>query len=62
MLKLNTGIKISDKIKEAVDNGYSVTAIAKHLGISRPTYYKRMLDNSWTDRDRETLRLKKIID
>jgi len=41
--------KISDKVKKANKMGFSISALAKHLNMSRPTFYARLLDNAWTD-------------
>jgi hypothetical protein len=61
MLKTTTQVKTSDKIKEAINLGFSDSAIAKVLDISRPTYYKKLAGNDWTDSEILLLKSKRII-
>jgi DNA invertase Pin-like site-specific DNA recombinase len=54
-------VTTTDKVKQVIEKGFSVTGIAKALNISRPTFYARMKDNSWSSEEIVKLYQERII-
>lgn len=61
LMQTTQQLRVSDRVQQAVNKGFSVTGISNLLGISRPTYYKRLQDNSWTDEEIRTLKDQRVI-
>ena len=54
-------LKTADKVKAAIKRGYKKKALAKQIGISRPTFDSRLKDNCWQFSELNALKQMGII-
>lgn len=47
----------SDTVKRKIDIGeFNISSMSEYLGLSRPTLYKRLVDNSWRKGEKELIK------